>query len=194
MVAATRESVRGRSIDARQESVLDLPFADGHFEAVVAKFVINHLPDPRLGVRKLARVVWPGGKVVLVSWTNQPTAGSILFSSALEKAGAVPLPGHRLPADKDFERTVSGLAGLAREADLQPLISREIRWNWDVSWDDIWAGVAGGIAGIGAAYRQQEPAIRKRIESEMRSLFAQHETNGVIRLPSVAAYVLAQRA
>jgi SAM-dependent methyltransferase len=193
MVAATRESFRGLSIDVRQESVLDLHFADGHFEVAVAKFVINHVPEPRVGVLELSRVVRSGGKVALTVWTNQRTAQIELFSRALENAGAVPSPVHRLPQEKDFERTVSGLALLAREAGLQPLSAREIRWNWDVTWDDLWAGAGGGIASIGSAYRQQDAAVRKRIESEMHSMSAHLEVNGVIRLPSVAAYVVAQK-
>ncbi len=193
MIAATRAAVRGLPVEVQSGSVLDLPFPDGHFDAAVANFVINHVPDPRLGVREIARVLRPGGEVGLTIWTNQRTAQIELFSGSLENAGAVLAPGHRLPEEKDFERSVAGLAGIVQEAGLQPLVSREIRWTWDVRWEDLWAAVTGGIATIGAAYLRQDQATQNRIESGMRSLSAQFETDGLIRLPSVAAYVLAHK-
>lgn len=48
-------------------SVLDLPFETGTFDIVVSTEVIEHTPDPRLGIRELCRVVKPGGLLVLTS-------------------------------------------------------------------------------------------------------------------------------
>jgi len=41
-----------------------LPFPDGFFNFVVATEVLEHLPDPRPGIRELARVVAPDGTLV----------------------------------------------------------------------------------------------------------------------------------
>src|SRR4051794_30769181 len=38
-----------------------LPFADASFDAVVAGFVVNHLPRPERALAEFARVVRPGG-------------------------------------------------------------------------------------------------------------------------------------
>jgi SAM-dependent methyltransferase len=44
-----------------------LPYADGSFEAIVCGWVLEHLPDPRPGLRELARVLRPGGKLLLLA-------------------------------------------------------------------------------------------------------------------------------
>lgn len=53
--------------DARvvRGDVTRLPFADGSFDAVVCKDVIEHVPDARVVIREVARVLKPGGRVFL---------------------------------------------------------------------------------------------------------------------------------
>ncbi len=43
-----------------------LPYAGGTFDAVVCGWVLEHLPDPGPGLRELARVMAPGGKLLLL--------------------------------------------------------------------------------------------------------------------------------
>jgi SAM-dependent methyltransferase len=43
-----------------------LPYADGCFDAIVCGWVLEHLPDPRPGLLELARVLKPGGKLLLM--------------------------------------------------------------------------------------------------------------------------------
>jgi SAM-dependent methyltransferase len=44
-----------------------LPYADAAFDAIVCGWVIEHLPDPRPGLQQLARVLQPGGKLLLMA-------------------------------------------------------------------------------------------------------------------------------
>lgn len=44
-----------------------LPFADATFDCVTCGYVLEHLPDPRLGLAELARVMVPGGRMLLLT-------------------------------------------------------------------------------------------------------------------------------
>lgn len=47
--------------------VTRLPFRDGHFDMVISRSVIEHLPDPVGSFREIARVLRPGGSVVVIT-------------------------------------------------------------------------------------------------------------------------------
>jgi ubiquinone/menaquinone biosynthesis C-methylase UbiE len=42
-----------------------LPFGDGEFTAVVCTTALHHFPDPQLAIEEMARVLAPGGRVVI---------------------------------------------------------------------------------------------------------------------------------
>jgi ubiquinone/menaquinone biosynthesis C-methylase UbiE len=44
-----------------------LPYPHGYFDAIVCGWVLEHLPDPRPGLQALARVLRPGGKLLLLA-------------------------------------------------------------------------------------------------------------------------------
>lgn len=44
-----------------------LPYADDTFDAIVCGWVIEHLPDPKVGLQELSRVMRPGGKLLLMT-------------------------------------------------------------------------------------------------------------------------------
>jgi SAM-dependent methyltransferase len=49
----------------RNMNVLDLPFADGHFDLVICNHVLEHVTDDRSAMREILRVLKPGGRAVL---------------------------------------------------------------------------------------------------------------------------------
>ncbi len=53
-----------------------LPYADGYFDAIVCGWVLEHLPDPRPGLRELTRILQPGGKLLLMT-TEDTFAGAM---------------------------------------------------------------------------------------------------------------------
>ena len=53
-----------------------LPYGDGVFDAVVCGWVLEHLPDPRPGLRELSRVLQPVGKLLLLA-TEDTLTGAL---------------------------------------------------------------------------------------------------------------------
>src|SRR5438270_7932017 len=64
MLARARERVGDDRVTYAAADLTRLPYADGSFDAVVCGWVLEHLPDPKPGLRELARVLRPGGKML----------------------------------------------------------------------------------------------------------------------------------
>ncbi|MGD9958698.1 class I SAM-dependent methyltransferase [Nocardioides sp.] len=188
MVSMTSTVVPGRVIEAR---LPDLPFDGSTFDAVTANFVINHVPDPRAAVRELARVTCPGGRVAITVWTAHRPAWATLVSEAFGAAGVVALPSSHLSADLDFERSVDGLRGLTEDAGLEAITATEVTWDWTISADALWRGIAGGVATAGQTFLAQTTEVRRSAEREFRERAKGLERDGLLGLPSTAAYVVA---
>lgn len=61
------ELTRARGVDARVGDVQDLPFPDDAFDLVVAAWMLFHVPDLDRGLKEIARVLAPGGRLVAVT-------------------------------------------------------------------------------------------------------------------------------
>ncbi|HEX6517542.1 MAG TPA: methyltransferase domain-containing protein [Nocardioidaceae bacterium] len=68
MFAAMRQAGEvpaGAEADVKQGDALQLPFADGEFDRVVAAEVLEHIPDDETAIAELARVLRPGGTLAV---------------------------------------------------------------------------------------------------------------------------------
>jgi len=59
-----------------------LGFADGYFDVVVAQYVITAVPDPEQSLDEFARVVRPGGEIILVNHLGAESGFRRLFEQA----------------------------------------------------------------------------------------------------------------
>jgi ubiquinone/menaquinone biosynthesis C-methylase UbiE len=66
------KSVRPRFVVA---DLTRLPFADGSFDCVTCGYVLEHLPDPRVGLAELSRVMTHGARMLLLT-TEENLAGA----------------------------------------------------------------------------------------------------------------------
>lgn len=67
MLQRARARLRSDRVTYAVADLTRLPYGAGSFDAAVCGWVIEHLPDPRPGLRELARVLAPGGKLLLLS-------------------------------------------------------------------------------------------------------------------------------
>ena len=56
--------------------ITHLPFADNSFDCITCGWVIEHLPDPVPGLREMARVLKPGGSLLLMA-TEDTLTGAL---------------------------------------------------------------------------------------------------------------------
>lgn len=71
MLSRAPEKTKGFDIDFQIADVLSLPFADASFDVVSISFGIRNVSDPQKGLRELARVLKPGGQLLVLEF-GQP--------------------------------------------------------------------------------------------------------------------------
>ena len=69
-LARDKASARGAAVDFRVGDALALPFADDSFDAATVAFGIRNVADLDRGIAEMARVVRPGGRVVILEITT----------------------------------------------------------------------------------------------------------------------------
>jgi len=139
MLTLARE--KGPGITWQAGNALELPFADGEFDAATVGFGARNFDDLGRGLREMARVVRPGGRVVVLEITT-PQRPPLSWFFGLWFGRLVPLLG-RLAGDPEAYdylpssvRRFPGPRGLAAELAAAGL-------------DDVsWVLTAGGIIAL----------------------------------------------
>ena len=93
MLRRAQWRLRGKALDNVEGLlVMDaarLAFPDAHFDAVVAPYVLTVVPEPHASLHELARVVKPGGEIILVNHIGSGRGPMAWIESALAKCSAV---------------------------------------------------------------------------------------------------------
>lgn len=76
MLRRARHRLKSRRPTYVAGDLMHLPFADGAFDCVTCGWVIEHLPDPVPGLREIARVLRPGGRLLLLA-TEDTWSGAL---------------------------------------------------------------------------------------------------------------------
>lgn len=58
-------------IQWREASTLDLPYGDDEFDTAICQQGLQFFPDPAAGVREMARVTRPGGRLGVTAWSAE---------------------------------------------------------------------------------------------------------------------------
>ena len=65
MLAQVTNRFAGRTFEARRGDTAALPLESGEIDAVLANMVLHHAEDPPVAIREMARVLKPGGTLVI---------------------------------------------------------------------------------------------------------------------------------
>ena len=67
MLCRARQRLKSDRPDYAAADLTELPFADESFDGVTCGYVLEHVPKPELGLAELARVMRPGGRLLLLA-------------------------------------------------------------------------------------------------------------------------------
>lgn len=173
MVARTKQraSATGLEIEACVMDGQNLAFPDASFDAALSVIGVILFPDAVCGLSEMRRVVRPGGRIALVTWTAPEAYELIgeLRAAALSVLGN--LPARPLPAQLRF-REKEEFRALFAAADLPAAEISEVAAEL-VAPSPAWLserlafapGMAALLEGFGGAQAEVIAAFRKRLES-----------------------------
>lgn len=154
-VNAARSRLPG--VDIRLASAESIPFDDDHFDVALAELVVHFMTDPVAGLREMARVTRPGGKIAACVWDYGGDTGAV---SAFWKVARL------LNPSVDDESGLAGvrdgqLAELFGAAGLHEIHAAKLTVQADFgSFEEWWepftlgVGPAGAyVAGLGSPER-----------------------------------------
>ncbi len=122
-----------------------MPFADGVFDAVTISFGLRNVVDHSAGLREMARVTRPGGRLVVCEFST-PTNG--VFSTVYKEYLMKALPAMATAVSSNPDAYVY-LAESIRAWPDQAELARRIE---AAGWSDVrWRNLTGGIVALHAA-------------------------------------------
>jgi SAM-dependent methyltransferase len=184
MVALAR--ARYPEIEFRHGDAERLALGDASFDAVVAGFVVNHLPRPEKALVEFARVLRPGGRVAVTVW-DRPERMRLLgvLAEAVERTDGVRDPGLPSGGPDPFRfGDEAAFAALLSGAGLDGVRVCSIEFDQRVAdTDELWEGLLAGSVRTAAVIERQSKSVRGRIRVELENVVAQYRSDGGFTLP-----------
>lgn len=140
-----------------------LPFADGGFEIVACRYAAHHFPDPGAAVAEMARVLRPGGRLLLVDVVSVADPATDTVLNAVE---VLRDPSHVRDQTVEQWRALLGGAGLAAEA----LGEWPLRLEF-ASWVARQRTPPAAVAGIRAIFDAAPAHVRSALRVEADHTF-----------------------
>jgi demethylmenaquinone methyltransferase/2-methoxy-6-polyprenyl-1,4-benzoquinol methylase len=126
-----RARTKSGTIEWVRGDALDLPFADGEFDAVTCGFGVRNLDDLDRGLRELWRVLRTGGKIAVLEITRPRGVLRPFFRVWLD--AMIPVAGRILPGGKAYTYLPASVRRFPGPEDLSRLFEnagfREVRYR-----------------------------------------------------------------
>jgi demethylmenaquinone methyltransferase / 2-methoxy-6-polyprenyl-1,4-benzoquinol methylase len=143
-----RAGRRRRGVTFVAGDAMQLPFADGRFDAATISFGLRNVTDPRAALREMARVVRPGGRLVVCEF-SRPTFAPfrVVYLNYLMRL--LPRVARRVASNPD---AYVYLAESIRAWPAQDELARTIA---QCGWSEVrFRNLTGGIVALHVAERQ----------------------------------------
>jgi SAM-dependent methyltransferase len=161
-VRARARDVQAGQIRAAVMDGMELAAPDASFEAAISVFGVILFPDAVRGTRELVRVLKPGGRIALVTWTQTERyeLAARLMAAVAAVRGPSPPPA-KLPAQLRF-REEAAFRELFTAADLrvETITPLEERWTLpSARWLADRIAFAPGMAALAGALGTDRQAV-----------------------------------
>ncbi len=189
LLAIARE--RLPDADVREGDLEALPYPDASFDAVVAVNSVFYAADMAAAMRELARVVRPGGRVVVTAW-GPPERCELLTALMRSMGPLMPPPPPNAPRGGPGALAEPGaLAGVLERAGLRVVDEGETAcpFVWPHA-DAAWRANAAAGPNQAAIAHSGEEAVRAAFEDAYR---AHARPDGSIRYENVFLWVAGER-
>ncbi|MFL6078186.1 MAG: demethylmenaquinone methyltransferase [Mycobacteriales bacterium] len=138
---------RGRGVPLVAADGMRLPFADGSFDAATASFALRNIADPGLALAEMARVVRPGGRLVICEFSH-PTWAPFRVAYLNYLMRALPAVARRVATNPDaYVYLAESIPAWPDQPALAALIEKS-------GWRRVgWRHLTGGIVALHRATR-----------------------------------------
>lgn len=147
MVAQARR--RYPQLEVVEADALDLPFADASFDVATISYGIRNVEDTRKALTEMARVVKPGGRLVVVEFSTPTWAPFAAVYNFFLRQGLPRLAAVTSSNAVSYEYLVESI----RDWHDQPTFAQMIA---ECGWENVsWRNLTGGIVAIHRAFRPE---------------------------------------
>lgn len=176
-VETVRDRFAGVAVEKGRAEAL--PYDDDAFDLALAQLVVHFMKDPVAGLREMARVVRPGGRVAASVWDHGTGPGPLTAFWAGVRAIR---PDH--PGEATLAGTHDGeLAAIARDAGWAEVQQAVLTVHRPfASFDDWWEPFGLGVGPAGGFVSSLDDAEREELREACRQLLP----DGAFELPARA--------
>jgi len=182
-------------LDFRVGNAEALLFPDDSFGALVANFLLQHLPRPEQAAAEFFRVLLPGGQLALTVWDvpeRNPLLGAFIGAVAEvepEPLKEVPIgpPPFRFSDEHELVR-------LLHQQRLSEIRVETITYTQTLaSPDELWRGFLAGTLNAAALVRNQTQELQRQLRATFDRLLQPYQLGDRLQLPLVVKLATATK-
>ncbi len=178
LVAATRAraAAEGLSVTCLEGDAAAIPVEASSSDVLLSVFAVIFAPDAELAASEMLRVVRPGGRIVLTTWTSEggiAEAGRIVRQAMADlapRAGAVPAWGERAFVEQLFGARAQVTITEAALSFTAP--SAEAWFDEQHRHHPVWRSVSRALADRAGAWETIRARSVERLDAHNRSASA----------------------
>jgi ubiquinone/menaquinone biosynthesis C-methylase UbiE len=174
------------NVSARVLDLEEIDEPDSSYDVVLCREGLMFAVDPARAAREIARVLRPGGRLVVAVWgarARNPWLGIVFEAVSAQLGKPVPPPGVPSPFSLD---DADRLAAILRASSLSGVLVDELATPVRTASVEEWWARTRGLAGPLTALLEGLPeAALQELEQRLREAVAPYQTPDGVKIPGV---------